>query len=429
MDDIKQQRVQWLAQVYSHDAIAISDETSNEHMVEMHPEFGMDHFIATFRPLTKLREKRGELQFEVGNLRHEADDLAFADLLVGDEVLFELRIRFEAQAPHRIHYWGSYPPLAKGVEVRRYQPADASGCAALERACPMELADGSCWIVDRGTAFNDYLELMAPEDAAVVTAHGEVIGFYSCALRPINFKGDDTYCVYQHHYRVHPDHRSGSVSHALANFVDPRRTFQDYDVQFPYSLIDPDNIHMQNNGFPAAEGLRIARLSIPTTVGGESGDLTTPSLTQICEAMNATHENRELFRKCDPSWLEDRWSRTANFKQDDYRMLGESVLGVWRVNELNILEHADRHDELRLSFALDYGFGDLNEFVTLIRDVCQELRQTGTTHLSFMCDTRAEEYALLKDLSDDEQLFALHTLPWIVPDLTARTLYCDAVYS
>lgn len=94
-----------------------------------------------------------------------------------------------------------------------------------------------------------------------------------------------------------------------------------------------------------------------------------------------------------------------------------------------MLEQPNGHDELRLSFALDYAFQDQAEFETLIKGVCFELALSGTTHLSFMCDTRAPEYDLLKRLADDEQLFALHTLPWIAPDLMARTLYCDAVYS
>lgn len=116
MSEVKKERAEWLTRVYSSDAQAISDDVANGHLFDRLNDFGLDHFLATFRPLTKLRETRGELQFELGKLTHDAADLSFAEFLLDGQVCFEVRIRFEPEPPHRIHYWGSYPPLPDGVK-------------------------------------------------------------------------------------------------------------------------------------------------------------------------------------------------------------------------------------------------------------------------------------------------------------------------
>jgi hypothetical protein len=45
-----------------------------------------------------------------------------------------------------------------------------------------------------------------------------------------------------------------------------------------------------------------------------------------------------------------------------------------------------------------------------------------------LCDARAEEYSTLSDLAGDEQLEAVHTLPWTMTAFTQTTVYCDAIY-
>ncbi len=216
---------------------------------------------------------------------------------------------------------------------------------------------------------------------------------------------------------------------ALASAVDPRRTFEDTNLLFPYSLVDPNNVHMQNVGFPKAEDVKIVRLSLPVSLG-EGVEPVSASATdeRVCELINATHGDRELFQPYDAGMLTDRCSRVGSFGREDYLVHGDAVIGAWAVNELNKLDHGDAHHEFRLAFALDYGFMNLEDFEQLVRRLCARLAAQDTTHLSFICDTRAPEYALLAEFAADEQRFGLHTLPWLVPDFQAKTVYCDAVY-
>ncbi len=423
-------RLEWLTRIYNGDAEAATPAAAEAELYDSEHLFGLDTFAETFPPLVKLRKRLGDVQLTLGEITHEAPDLSYADLEAGDEVVFKLYVRFEAEPPNRLMYWMSYPPLPPGVSVRPYVSSDAPGCVALEEACPMELKDGSRWIIDRGAAFDDYLQLMGRVDASVVEKEGQIIGFYSCALRPIRFKGEDGHCVYQHHYRVHPDHRAGSVSMALASAVDPRRSFEDTNLLFPYSLIDPNNVHMQNVGFPQVDDVEIVRLSLPVSLGegvDGAGCAAAPG-ERVCELVNATHGDRELFRPYDLAGLAERCSRIGSFGAADYLTHGDAVIGTWAVNELNKLDHGDSHEEYRLAFALDYGFASLEDFELLLRQLCARLATQGTTHLAFLCDTRAPEYAMLAELADDAQRFALHTLPWLVPDFQAKTVYCDAVY-
>ena len=100
------------------------------HLFDRHNDFGIAAFLEGFRPLNKLREQRGPVVFELGAIDEAADDLAFVELLVEGELIYVARVRFEVESPCRIKYWGSYPPLPKGIVLRDYQPEDAAGCVA-----------------------------------------------------------------------------------------------------------------------------------------------------------------------------------------------------------------------------------------------------------------------------------------------------------
>ena len=252
------------------------------------------------------------------------------------------------------------------------------------------------------------------------------MGFYSCAQREIRFKGQATYCVYQHHYRVHPDYRAGSVSQALASHVDPRRSFE--SAEFPYSLIDPNNVHMRHAGFPEVEGVRITRLSIPVAAVAHACSLEVPTAKQIVEQMNQTHADHELYLPFDEARLAERCNKVPSYSRDSFRSNASAVLGVWRVNERNVMEHDGIREELRLAFVFDYGYTHEEAFVALVRGICAELVSEGTTHLCFLCDTRSVTYKILEPLASDIQRFAIHTLPWITADLQAKTLYFDGMY-
>ncbi|NKB98670.1 MAG: hypothetical protein GKR90_09300 [Pseudomonadales bacterium] len=429
----KKTRLEWLCDLYSGDPLASDEAAGDANLFDRENDFGLSTFLETYRPLVKLREQRGELRFQLGEVRHPEEDLCYADLYVDSEHIFVLQVRFEEVLPCRVKYWTSYPPLADGVVIRNYEPSDAAGCVALERACPMEMLDGTKWVVDRGVYFDDYLQLMHTIDASVVEADGQIVGFYDCALRPISYRGDTgAYCVYQHHYRVHPDYRSGSISQALAASIDSRRTFQDYNVPFPYSMIDPNNAHMQHMGFPPVEGMEIARISIPLTELAVEAELIASDTTQIIDLINKTHRNRTFFQPYDVVSFQARTTKVASYGLVDFRATANAVLGIWSVNERNFLLKADGDvetgQELRLAFVLDYGFADVEELLCLVRGVASELLEDGATHLCFLCDTRALEYDALASSGEDVQKFRVHTLPWNLEDFSGDVVYCDAVY-
>jgi len=433
-EDAKTHRLDWLRRVYCHEPLAVSEEEATIHLFDRLNDFGMQNFVDNFRPLNKLREKHGPIEFSLGKVNHAEPDLCYAELCFKAEVVFILRVRFEVELPCRVLYWGSYPPLPEGVTIRPYTPDDATGCVALELACPFESDDGAKWTLDRGARFDEYLQLMAPIDAWVADFKGQIVGFFSCALRPIRFNNEDCYGVYQHHYRVHPEHRAGSVSMALSNHVDARRTFAEYQVPFPYSLVDPGNKHMKHMGFPPVDNLCIARMSLSierlAALEGTAHALAVPSVATIIELMDAV-----LYPRHSPKYLEQRWARTASFGHENYHGSNSAFVAFWDAQELNIIDHGEGgkpSEERRLSFVLDYGFREPRDLLAVLTALAQSLetsaQPSAASHLCFLCDTRAPEYTLLHPFAEDEAQLALHTLPWVVEPFQHNTVYCDAVY-
>ncbi|MEM7097681.1 MAG: hypothetical protein AAF541_05425 [Pseudomonadota bacterium] len=423
-------RLAWLARIFSNDKSAATDELAEEMLVEHHPDYHISTFVEGFRPLRKYLDKAGPVSFDVSTIDHSDGDRSYASLSVNGEVIFELVVRFEVQAPYRVMYWMSHPPLPAGVSVRRYQPEDAGGCVALERACPMEMLDGSQWIIDRGVYFNDYLNLMQAIDAAVVVDHNagdQIIGFFSCALRPVRYHGEQTFCIYQHHYRVHPDHRAGSVSQALAAFIDPRRTFQNEMPAFPYAMVDPNNAHLQHMGFPKVDDVTIARLALPATAGTNSMH-PVQDAQLICELINTTHAERSLFTPYTPASLAQRVGQVDSYSAHSFFGDENAVLGLWRVGEVNIGIKDGVEAVSKVHFVMDYGFRSLAAFEDLIQLVLTSELTQGATHLAFICDTRATEYPFLHDLADDEQNFDIQTLPFTADAFKDGVTYCDAIY-
>ena len=423
----KEERLRWLARLYGSDPETVDDSEADEHLADRLNDFGMANFLTTYRPLAKLRDTHGRLEFELREIDHAEATLTYAELFRDGQPEFVLRVRFDDGPDHRIRYWSSFPPLPPEVHIRPYRPTDAADCAALDLACAMEMDDGSSWLVDRGAAFDDYLTMMGRYDAQVVVADEQIVGFYSNALRPIRLKDEFCHAAYQHHYRVHPDYRAGSVSMALASEVDSRHTFRDEAVVMPYSLIDPHNVHMGNMGFPAVPDLTVARLTLP--VSGTSGSVIEQAeLSEAIRLSDLTHGQRTMYPQGDRAYWEERLSRIPSYGHEQLVRNEHAMLGVWSIGERNVLRTTEGSSERRLAFALDYGFEDVDALVRLIEAYAGALAARGITHLSFLLDTRAEEYAALAARADDEQQFYLHTLPWLLEAVGAGVFYPDGVY-
>ena len=409
-DLIKAERFAWLARLFSDDKTAVLEEEVANHIVEFEHDFGLEQFVQSYRPLAKLHAANPDLSFVVRDIRHPDPDRSYAGLWAGGKLVFEIMARFEEEHPYRLKYWMPHPPLPEGVSIRPYRPSDAAACAALERLCPMEMKDGNVWVVDRGDAFHDYLCLMQRVDAAVVVADGAVVGFYSNALQPVRYKDENIYCVYQHHYRVHPDFRAGSVSQALAAAVDTRRSFEAFDIQFPYSYVDPENAHMQHMGFPPAPDVEIARLAIPLSAFSEfQGEVQQADLNTALKLINDTHRDRGLFIEYDRASFNERLSRISAYGPEQVYLVAGAVMGIWSAGERNVLQGSAERRELRMAFLLDYGFTSPDRLLSGLAAVAPELKRNGCDHVAVLCDTRSEEYDELQPVADDVQRLHVHT--------------------
>lgn len=424
----KEDRLIWLTRVFSGDQAAVTPENVATHIVDPTHVFGIELTSKRFPPLKRIFAEHDVVDFTLGAVRHTDPDRSFVEFCLEGVPALIVVARFEVGSPHRMKYWGAYPPLPDGVVVRPYEAADAPGCRDLELRCPMEFGDGESWVIDRGDTFDDYLRLADDFEACVaVDEQARVIGFLSNELRPISLDGVDAYCVYQHHYRVDPEFRGASVSMALSAHVDSRRTYEHLDVRFPYSLIDGRNRRMQNLGMPSVDGVEIVRLAVPIA-NCRGGRKRSPDVETICRLVNATHADRRFFQPYDGDRLRSRLGRITSYGLEQFMANHGAVLGVWTAFERNIGSRADVVEERRLAFALDYGFEAEADLVDLIDAVGPDLAEGGTTHLCFVMDGRASEASFLRELADDEQRFNVHTLPWMGETFAGHITYCDAVY-
>lgn len=77
---VKAQRLAWLAEVYSGQPQALSDDAADEHLFDRTNDFGLANFLETYRPLKKLRAARGEAQFTIAEVEHKAPSYGTEDL-------------------------------------------------------------------------------------------------------------------------------------------------------------------------------------------------------------------------------------------------------------------------------------------------------------------------------------------------------------
>ena len=185
-------------------------------------------------------------------------------------------------------------------------------------------------------------------------------------------------------------------------------------------------------GFPPVPDLRVARLTLPLeTLAADaktSTELQTPTVSAILHGMNSTHEDRVLFPTHTEDYLTDRWNRISSFNQSNYMANDQAFIGVWQANERNQIEDNGSVQHKTIAYVIDYAFSEPAQLLEVLQLSARQLQGSETSHFSVLCDTRATEYAVLKDLADHEALLALHTLPWICEPLSATTLYCDGIY-
>ena len=176
--------------------------------------------------------------------------------------------------------------------------------------------------------------------------------------------------------------------------------------------------------------MQIARLSIPVKHANGSRDSVaqTTDLNQICELINLTHNSRTFFIPYAIEGLGARLNRVPSYNKHCFYTNDDAVIGLWQVNETNTLTHNNQINVLKVDIVLDYGFKTLDGFMDCLQGVCKMLQDTEATHISIVCDTRADEYHALKNIAEDVQQFVVHTLPWNLDDFSRSTVYCDAIY-
>lgn len=96
-----------------------------------------------------------------------------------------LRCRIESAAPYRLEFISIAKPLPPGVRVRLATEADLPALAALERACPIELDDGSRVTMVRGRSVLEQVRMAAWARLWLAEDSGTLVACDANAVHPI----------------------------------------------------------------------------------------------------------------------------------------------------------------------------------------------------------------------------------------------------
>jgi len=116
-----------------------------------------------------------------------------------------LRCRIGTTPPYLLDFYSLAKPLPPGVRVRIATEADAPALAALERACPIELDDGSHVTMVRGRSVLEQVRMAAGWARLWLVVDGEtLVACDANAVHPARVGGRTVELVYRFHTRVAP---------------------------------------------------------------------------------------------------------------------------------------------------------------------------------------------------------------------------------
>ena len=350
---------------------------------------------------------------------------------------FWLLVEVAPDPPHVLTRWGTAPALPAGVELRRAEPEDGPGLAALERDAPIVVGEVATRFEYEGDYF-EWWQLL--DDPGAVIAVDEVDGIVAAVQTstvPLAVDGKIYRASSTHRVRTHPAHAGRGLLQQLTRAgleAKPLGVAMDALVV----SIAKGNDAMQKDwaGRPGQWPHGPTRFLIDVAASASANamaDLTwDPPSVETVRIVNAGHATDEGFLPYTEETFAARLRRAPDlYGPKDVARSGGAVLGTWELGRRlrTVVTTATGEDVQRRAIAADWGVepGHDDDLERLIRGVCAVLTERGCTHLAVFSSPPTPGWDVLSALSCGRDEFDLWTPP-VAPVASAdRGTYVDAI--
>jgi len=347
-----------------------------------------------------------------------------------------LRCRIGSTPPYFLDFYSLAKPLPPGVRIRLATEADAPALAALERACPIELDDGSRITLVRGRSVLEQLRIQSGWSRLWLVEDGETpVACDANAVHHACVGGRPVALVYRFHTRVAPTHRRLGLNESMGAWTAEERFRAGIKADAFYVYIDPRNqvIRDWSPSLPWRVRPFRALLRCEAIAGPQTGRPATPAdAPRIAALLNAAHGREELFQ---PRAAEDIAARLARVPESygfaQLWLTEKAVVGVWEDGEERIFERTGSREESRRATVLDWGLaagGGLASLEALLRAWCSRLAARGVSHLSVFASDASPAAPLLRSLAESIVEIEFQCLLPEPSDSMERGLFVDSVY-
>jgi len=373
--------------------------------------------------------------FEMAKAGCDAEGALDVGLLDEKRRPWTLRCRIESAAPYRLEFFSIAKPLPPGVRVRLATEADAPALAALERACPIELDDGSRVTMVRGRSVLEQVRMAAWARLWLAEDSGTLVACDANAVHPTRVGGRPVELLYRFHTRVAPSHRRLGLNEAMVALTGEERFRAGIESDGIYVYIDPRNQVIRE--WSAVNPWRArpfrALMRCEAIAGQQTGRPATPAdAPHIAALLNAGHAREELFVPRDSEELAASLARVPErYGFAQLWLTEDAVVGVWEDGEERILERAGSREESRRATVLDWGFasgGGVGSLEALLRAWCARLAARGVTHLSLFASDPSPAAPLLRSLAESIVEIELQCSLAEPSDSDERGVFVDPVY-
>lgn len=357
-----------------------------------------------------------------------------------DEKRWQLHVRVETEAPHRIEWYMHRQALPEGVVVRDAVPEDAAGLEALERAEPIVVGDRAIW-VERDNFF-DCCRLMAEPMYVVADDRGRIVAGMGGGKHPARIGGVHYRMGYSHHLRIHGDQQGRGIWAHLADAWYERYPMGEA-LDCSYGYVARDNEVMQRawrdmaNKWPLGPSrFLLERDRSETGSDSAARPATDDDIPLVVDILNECHAEEEVW----PGYTVESFTERVTRAPDLYGIHDvviahddAAVLGVWPAGKsaVTVIRTGDGERRQRRALAADHGFrrGHEATYAALLRDWCRRGNADGLTHLVVYSHPRSPGWSTLEALAAGREDFD-HWTPQIpVPEGAATAgVYLDPIY-
>jgi hypothetical protein len=374
--------------------------------------------------------------FEVTEAACDGEDVLEVNLQDVKGRPWTLRCRIGKTPPYLLDFYSLAKPLPPGLRIRLATEADASALAALERACPIELDDGSRVTLVRGRSVFEQVRMSSGWARLWLVEDREtLVACDANAVHPACVGGRPVELVYRFHTRVAPTHRRLGLNERMTAWTGEERFRAGIRADGFYVYIDPRNqvIREWSPNIPWRARPFRALLRCEAIAGPLTGREATPAdAPRIAALLNAAHGREELFRPRDAEDVAARLTRVAeSYGFAQLWLTEDAVVGVWEDREERIFERAGSRDESRRATVLDWGFaagGGVASLEALLRAWCARLAGRGVSHLSVFASDASPAAPLLRSLAESVIEIEFQCLLPEPSDSGERGLFLDPVY-